>query len=119
MKSLARAYALKKNKYAAGGSVMKGDACAEPDQDDMVSRIAAKRMSKGGQVANTDMGELEDMADSKPNNFDYLSLSDELDGSQPEDSNTHGNAQETSDRVDMVSRIMSSLRKRDRLPSPR
>ncbi len=61
--------------------------------------MRAKKMSKGGMVAN-DVGESE--ADKEPAEFDELVKDDHLDGKQPKDSNEHG---------DPVKSAMSKRRK--------
>lgn len=86
------------------------------DGEDLVARIMTK-MSKGGQVAN----ESEPEADSMPAEFDDLALRDDLESHYGDDDNSGdelGNAQEDEDRKDIVSRIMSSRRKKDRNPRP-
>lgn len=89
---------------------------------DMVGRIMKQRqmMSEGGKVANGGEDDLDQMADGKPNNFDDLSLRDDLESSYTgaNSGDELGDEQEDSDRKDIVSRIMASRRKKDRLPSP-
>lgn len=83
----------------------------------MVDRIMKKRgYSKGGRVAN-DTG---NTADFKPNEFDDLALRDDLEGGYDgaNSGDELGNAQEDEDRRDIVSRIMRSRAKRDRMPRP-
>lgn len=78
--------------------------------------------SKGGRVANQDHGEdNNEMAGFSPNEFDDLVLRDDLESTYGDDDNAGdalGNKQEDEDREDIVSRIMASRRKKDRLPSP-
>ena len=78
---------------------------------DVVSGVMRKRYSKGGEVAN-DVGVAE--ADESPAEYDDLVLRDDLDGSQPVDSNEHGDADVSDDPVD---RIMLK-KKKDKLPRP-
>jgi hypothetical protein len=97
-------------------------------KDDFVNRIMKKlspdysgeaRLSQGGQVAN-DVG-TEKLAGFDPNEFDDLVLRDDLESSYGEDDNSGdalGNEREDMDRKDIVSRIMKSRRKKDRMPSP-
>lgn len=94
---------------------------AAMQEDDMVGRIMARRMSRGGMVANGGQDELPDMADSSPNEFDDLALRDDLESSYTGENSGDelGNAQEDDDRADIVSRIMRSRAKKDRLPNPR
>lgn len=89
----------------------------------MVDRIMKKRegmYSQGGMVANGGMDELDDLADGRANEFDDLSLRDDLesgyDGANSGDE--LGDAQEDHDREDIVSRIMRSRAKKDRMPRP-
>ncbi len=85
---------------------------------DMVGRIMKHRecMSQGGVVANS----TELMADSEPAEFDDLVLDDHLEGhnSGADDGDDLGDAQEDHDRKDIVSRIMKSRAKGDRMPRP-
>ncbi len=93
----------------------------------MVRRIMMGRMqgySKGGMVANEDQGESasspDEMAKDKENEFDDLALRDGL-----EFNSTGANAgdslddeREDGDRADIISRIMRSRAKKDRMPRP-
>jgi hypothetical protein len=108
---------------AEGGQIT--DNYQDPDQWlDMVGRIMAKRQnhySEGGKVANGGMDKLKNIADGKPNNFDDLSLRDDLESTYGKDDNAGdalGNKREDEDRQDIISRIMRSRSKRDRMPSP-
>lgn len=90
--------------------------------EDMVSRIMKKRSySKGGMVANGGEDDLDKMADGRPNNFDDLALRDDLESSYTGENSGDelGNDREDADREDIVSRIMRSRAKKDRLPNPR
>lgn len=144
--SLAIAYAMKRKarKMAAGGQLESGyaelpeeseveNAGAESEDEkdlnqmlamggSVVDRIMAKKancMSEGGRVANGSM--TEGLAGFKPNEFDDLVFRDDLESSSDGANNGDfiGNDQESQDRQDMVSRIMRSRAKRDRLPNPR
>lgn len=96
-------------------------------EQDIVDRIMQKReesfsgldrYSKGGKVANdTGNGEV---ADEMPNQFDDLVLRDDLESGSngPNNGDNLGNKQEDEDQKDIVSRIMSSRRKKDRMPNP-
>lgn len=101
---------------AEGGFVH--DEEASGYEDDMISSIMKKRKgySEGGRVANdTDME-----ADFEPNEFDDLAKRDDLEqhytGANSGDE--LGNAQEDEDERDLVSMIMKSRRKKDRMPHP-
>jgi hypothetical protein len=87
-------------KFADGG-------CVEEDAD-MIARIMHKRKeyARGGMVAN-DVGVAE--ADESPAEFDDLVLDDHLDGSQPVDSNEHGDEDVSDDPID---RVMLKRRKK-------
>lgn len=89
---------------------------AETEDDDMVSRIMRQKYSKGGMVANED----KITAGFEPNEFDDLALRDDLESSYTgaNSGDELGNDQEDEDRRDIVSRIMRSRAKRDRLPRP-
>lgn len=96
----------------------------EPGED-MVGRIMKQRQmsySEGGKVANSDHG-VDDskLADFSPNEFDDLTLRDDLSSDYGDDDNSGdalGNSQEDKDRSDIVARIMSSRKKKDRMPNP-
>lgn len=91
---------------------------------DVVERImkkGMKHMSLGGRVANEDHGpDDEDLAGFLPNEFDDLSLRDDLEqhytGANSGDE--IGDEQEDEDRRDIVSRAMRSMAKKDRMPIP-
>ena len=78
----------------------------------------AKGYSKGGQVANEDSGESssdsEELAKSESNEFDELGKSGGMDA-QYHGSEEIGDEQEDEDRDDIVSRVMKSRSKRDRM----
>ncbi len=106
-------------KYRAEKEAEDMDIDNEHDEGvDMVGKIMRKRFSKGGRVAN-DVGDGAS-ADLKENQFDDLVLDDDLDSSYTgEDSGDElGNEQEDEDRRDIVSAIMKSRKKKDRMPSP-
>lgn len=104
-----------KSGFAEGG-------CVDEDMEDMgdadmIARIMHKRKeySKGGVVAN-DTGEGEE-ADELPNEFDDLVLDDHLmDESGP--GNEHGDTEQEARDSDVVSKIMASRKKKDRMPRP-
>jgi hypothetical protein len=114
--------------WASGGMIENQDPVHPMDSlmDSIVDRIMARRspdysadarLSEGGQVAN----ETEPYADSMPAEFDDLVLRDDLESSYGDDDNAGdslGNDQEDEDRHDIVSRIMASRRKKDRMPRP-
>lgn len=85
----------------------------------IVKRIMMGRMkgfSQGGKVANSDMPE----ADFMPNEFDDLHLRDDLEqhDTGANSGDEMGDEQEDHDRKDIVSRIMKSRKKKDRMPNP-
>jgi hypothetical protein len=96
--------------------------------DSIVHRIMSKafkeegepeeqNFSEGGQVAN----DTEELADSRPNEFDDLVLRDGLSSDFGDDDNSGdelGNEQEEKDRHDIVARVMRSRAKKDRMPRP-
>jgi hypothetical protein len=83
---------------------------------DMIARIMHKRKeySKGGMVAN-DVGVAD--ADHDSAEFDDLVLRDDLEDNSSA-GNEHGNAAEDHDQEDIISRILRSQRKKDRMPRP-
>ncbi len=85
-----------------------------------VNKIA-KSFSEGGRVANSDHG-VDDsrLAGFSPNEFDDLSLRDDLEFSYTgaNSGDEISDEQEDKDRRDIVSRIMRSRSKKDRMPSP-
>lgn len=102
---------------AEGGFI--GSHQSEEDEMDMVGRIMKQRehmYSEGGRVANDD----EPMADSMPAEYDDLVLDDHLDGhnSGAADGDDLGNTKEDHDRSDIISKIMRSRAKRDKMPRP-
>jgi hypothetical protein len=82
------------------------------DDSGCIGRILKKRktkmMSEGGMVANGGDDDYEDLADSRPNNFDDLSLRDDLEFSldSKNSGDELGNDQQDEDRRDAVARIM-------------
>lgn len=119
-------------RLAMGGEVM--GTPYQDDEDDLVNRIMKKRhgdnndfsnldrYSEGGRVANQEHGpNNNDLAGFAPNEFDDLVLRDDLESTYGDDDNSGddlGNAQEDHDREDIVSRIMRSRKKKDRMPNP-
>lgn len=88
----------------------------QEDHEDMVGRIILKHLSKGGMVANATPIK----ADFEENEFDDLVKDDGLEqhytGANSGDE--LGDEQEDHDRHDMISMIMKSRKKKDRLPHP-
>ncbi len=86
------------------------------DKGGMVDRIMLK-MSKGGQVANDTM---DNRADTKEAQFDDLVLRDDLesDYTGANSGDELGNAAMDENDRDLISRIMRSRAKKDRLPRP-
>ena len=91
-------------KMAEGGEVDDGS-------EGIVDRIM-KRFSKGGEVAN----DTPVTADFEDNQFDDLVKDDNEETSYVDDG--PGDMQEDDDRHDIVSRIMRSNKKKDRMPRP-
>jgi hypothetical protein len=101
--------------YAMGGEAEVSDA----QMLDMVGRIMAQRQrmySKGGRVANDTPPE----ADSERADYDELPAEDELEfhDTGANSGDELDDAREDHDRRDIVSRIMKSRGKRDRMPHP-
>jgi hypothetical protein len=106
--NLAKLKGMEKPKlYAEGGDV------DDEETHPMVSKVM---MSRGGMIANEDEPE----ADSMPAEFDDLALDDHLEGtnSGAADGDEIGDEQETDDRHDIVAKILSSRKKKDRMPRP-
>jgi hypothetical protein len=77
--------------------------------------------SEGGMVANGGDDDVDMLAGSDPANFDDLALRDDLTSTYGEDDNAGdalGDAQETSDREDMISRIMRQRKMKQTNPRP-
>ena len=97
---------------------------SEAHDEDMVGHIMKQRQqhfSKGGEVANEDHGHNDDkLAGFSPNEFDDLSLRDDLEESETakNSGDEDGDAREDKDRNDIISQIMKSRKKKDRLPNP-
>lgn len=110
------AYGMKKRAGQSHGSVECAPDGGAMEDADMIARIMHKRKeySQGGMVAN-DVGVAE--ADKLPAEYDDLVLRDDL-----EDTSGPGNeiGDETLDdeEADVVSKIMSSRKKKDRMPRP-
>lgn len=107
---------------AHGGQIHDGHQ-SEAHEMDMVGRIMKMRQhmySEGGKVANGGEDDLDEMADGRPNNFDDLSMRDDLESSYTgaNSGDELGNAREDHDRHDIVARIMASRKKKDRMPHP-
>lgn len=111
-----------KPRMAKGGMI--GSHQSDADEMDMVHRIIGKhkeRMySKGGMIANGGDDDLDRMADGAPNNFDDLSLRDDLESSNSgaNSGDELGNKAEEHDRDDIVSRVHKSWKKKDKNPRP-
>jgi hypothetical protein len=92
---------------------------------DMVGRIMKQRQqsfSQGGKVANSDHGVNDSkLAGFSPNEFDELALNDDLESSYTgaNSGDELGNKREDINREDIITKIMRSRAKRDRLPNPR
>lgn len=101
---------------AFGGFANGGEVKAHDVSDEIVDRIMRKAFSKGGEVANA----TPPMADSMPSEFDDLALDDSLHGtnSGAADGDDLGDAEEDHERGDVISRILKSRAKKDRMPRP-
>jgi hypothetical protein len=101
-------------KFADGGYA-EGDEMYPHAKNKMFD--VTNKYSEGGKVANQD--EIE--AGFDPNEFDVLHLEDDLNfhDTGANSGDELGNSREDEDRKDIVSRIMASRRKKDRLPNPR
>lgn len=120
--SMAMAYGMKKR--MGKGAKMEGECMAEGgmaehEQDaDMIARIMHKRKmySKGGMVAN----DTPPIADDMPADYDDLALRDDLESSYDGENSgdMDGNAAMDERDADVVSKIMSSRKKKDRNPRP-
>lgn len=119
--SMAIAYRMKRRKMAEGGNVgddmisnegkQEIEQIPTGDDDDMINRIM---MSRGGMVAN-DVGVAE--ADKLPAEYDDLVLRDDLEDNSSA-GNEHGNEALDHEDADIISRIMRSRSKKDRMPRP-
>lgn len=89
---------------------------AMDEDEDMISRIMHQRYSKGGMVANQD----EEITGDMPAEYDDLHLRDteDMTDSGAADGDDLGNKQLDMDDDDIVSRIMRSRNKKDRMPRP-
>lgn len=91
----------------------------QSEDDPFIMNLMKKRArgySKGGMVSNSD----KPTADFEPNEFDDLHLNDDLESDSDGANNGDmlGNKREDMDREDIISRIMKSRAKKDRMPSP-
>lgn len=100
-------------KSANGMGMLRGS--GQTGDTDIVSRIM-QAFSKGGMVAN----DTEPMADSESADFDVLPEEDDMEFSDTgaNSGDEIGDAQEDHDRRDIISRIMKSRSKKDRMPRP-
>lgn len=108
--------------YAEGGFI-EDNKQSDAHEMDMVGRIMKQRQmmySKGGMVANGGEDDLDKMADGRPNNFDDLALRDDMEYSYTgaNSGDELDDARENADRADIISRIMASRRKKDKMPRP-
>lgn len=104
--------------YAEGGQITDNEQ-DEAHMFDMVGRIMKMRQkcySEGGRVANQDTN----ITDEMPNEFDDLHLRDDLKSSYTgaNSGDQLGDDQEDKDRRDIVSMIMRSRAKKDKMPRP-
>ena len=88
--------------------------------DDLVDRVIKRHYSEGGMVANGGEDDFEQLADSRPNNFDDLSLRDHLEStnSGAADGDFLGNEAEDEHRRDIVARIMRQRMMKQHNPRP-
>lgn len=98
-----------------GGMMAEGGMASDTD---MIGRMVSKRkkMSEGGMVAN----DTPPKADFEDNDFDDLVLDDDLEDhyTGANSGDEIGNKQEDEDQRDIVSRVMRSRAKKDRMPRP-
>ncbi len=90
---------------------------AKDEEADMIGRIMKQRYAKGGMVKK----EEEPLADFESNDFDAMDQMDpgtDADYTGANSGDEIGNEQEDDDRRDIVSRIMKSRAKKDRMPRP-
>lgn len=83
---------------------------------DVVGRIMAKKYSKGGVVADEGDAIAEDQADQHAREYDYLVEEGGLESTQHDFGDELGDEREEHDRHDIVSRIMHSMGKKDKMP---
>lgn len=106
---------------AEGGFITDNEQGPEHEMD-MVGRVMAqkqKRFSEGGKVANDT--EDHELKYETPNEFDDLVLRDDLESTYGEDNNAgdeNDSEGENERRSDIVSKIMASRKKKDKLPRP-
>jgi hypothetical protein len=84
---------------------------AEGGEAHMCSGGKCPHYSHGGQVANAD----EEITGDMPNEFDDLHLDDNQEG-HDDSSNEHGDSRQDKDNSDLISQIMLSRKKKDRMP---
>lgn len=83
---------------------------------DIVSRIMSKKYSKGGVVANEGDAIASHQADQHAREYDYLVEEGGMESTQHDFGEELGDAREDHDRHDIVSRIMHSLAKKNKMP---
>lgn len=93
-----------------GGAMAKGGEVGSGFSDDMVDRIMKHRYAKGGEVS----------ADEEPNDFDVMDKEEVPDFHETgaNSGDELGNEHEDEDERDVVSRIMKSRYKKDKMPRP-
>lgn len=86
-------------------------------EGDIVGRILKKHhYSKGGVIANAGDAIPSHQADQHSREYDDLVADDHLESTQHDYGDELGDAREDHDRYDIVSKIMHSLKKKDRMP---
>lgn len=113
--------------YMAEGGQITDNKQSDAHEKDMVGRIMKQRQqmfSKGGQVANQDHGPNDSrLTGFDPNEFDDLVLrNDDMETADYTGTNSGDNLSSPGEdmrRRDIVSKVMASRRKKDRLPNPR
>lgn len=83
---------------------------------DIVGRILRKHYSHGGVLANAGDALAEHQADQHVREYDYLVANDDLESTQQDFGDELGNEREEHDRHDIVSKIIQSMKKKDRMP---
>lgn len=111
----------KPNLMAQGGMIEDHEESHPMIQKIMMGRM--KGYSKGGMVANEESGESTDeptMAKADGNEFDDLALRDDLefDSTGANSGDELGDMAENHDREDIISRVMKSRSKKDRMAVP-
>lgn len=111
--SLSAAYAMKRRKNMGKAEGASDQEASGHIGADIVDKVMAKRMARGGMVESTE-------ADSDSADYDYLDESavPESTNSGAADGDFLGNEQEDEDRHDIVARVMRQRSMKQRNPRP-